>query len=534
MEIKHINIKYFRSIKNIDIVPAGINIFVGQNNHGKTNIFEAIEWFYNGSGNVDELTFQHDKNNTIEVEIEFNGAQEGIEKMLNEKKKEVLKKFLGSEDTIKIRRMSIDSKKREIFNENKDTWVANPAGFDNALNDLLPTLEYVKTENTLKDVSSYKKGTPIAQMLSGVLSAILSEDPQYQKFQKDFEELFSDDNSAVRRQLDNLSDKVEGFLQKQFPDCSKVEFTIGQPSFDDLLKNFDTEIDDGVRTKADEKGDGMQRALMLAILQTYCEFRKENKERSKNFVFLIDEGELHLHPSAQRKLKEALKDISQNGDQVLLNTHSPVLIADRDESQKLFKVEKVNKITNVSEILDSDKKYVVYDMLGGKPADLLLPSNFIIVEGRSDYEFMKIMMDRFYPEYKNMHILYSEGDIERQKATLRAVGDTYNTLYCNPVYKDRAVLLCDKPSEGRKTENYNSFVKSFSLQEDNNIFTLSETDIEMIYPAPYKKRKEELTDDFDKVKYAIEVANAITKEDFESSMLKVHNALKMAYAKSYK
>jgi putative ATP-dependent endonuclease of the OLD family len=450
------------------------------------------------------------------------------------RRKKTLEKLIGIDDTVKMKRTSVDPKKREIFNENKREWVVNPAGLDPALNDLLPTLEYVKTENTLKDVSSYKKGTPIAQMLSGVLSAILLEDPQYQKFQKDFEELFSSENSAVKRQLDDLSDKVERFLQKQFPDCSKVDFTIAEPSFDDLLKNFDTEIDDGVRTKADEKGDGMQRALMLAILQTYCEFRKENKERSKNFVFLIDEGELHLHPSAQRKLKEALKDISQNGDQVLLNTHSPVLIADRDESQKLFKVEKVNKITNVSEILDVDKKYVVYDMLGGKPADLLLPSNFIIVEGRSDYEFMKIMMDRFYPEYKNMHILYSEGDIERQKATLRAVGDTYNTLYCNPVYKDRAVLLCDKPSEGGKTEIYNSFVKSFNLKEDNNIFTLSETDIEMIYPAQYKKRKEELTNDFDKVKYAIEVAKAITKEDFESSMLKVHNALKMAYDKSYK
>lgn len=534
MEIKHISIKYFRSIKEVNIDPAEINIFVGQNNHGKTNIFEAIEWFYNGSGNPEDLYFQHDKSNIIEVEIEFHGAQDGIDKMLNEKKKEVLKKLIGSDDTIKIRRTSTDSKKREIFNEDKEHWVVNPAGFDTALNDLLPTLEYVKTENSLKDVSAYKKGTPIAQMLSGVLSAILSEDPQYQKFQKDFEELFSDDNSAVKRQLDNLSNKVEGFLQKQFPDCSKVDFAIRQPAFDDLLKNFDTEIDDGIKTRAEEKGDGMQRALMLAILQTYCEFRKEKKESSKSFIFLIDEGELHLHPSAQRKLKDALKDISQNGDQVLLNTHSPVLIADNDEKQKLYKVEKQNKITNVSEILDSDKKYVVYDMLGGKPADLLLPSNFIIVEGRSDYEFLKIIVDRFYHQYQDIHVLYSEGDIERQKATLRAVGDTYCTLYCNPVYKDRVILLCDKPSEGKKTDNYNEFIQSFKLQEDNNIFTLPETDIEMTYPEPYKKRKEELTGDFDKVKYAKEVANAITKEDFQNNMPKAFNALEKAYEYSYK
>ena len=40
---------------------------------------------------------------------------------------------------------------------------------------------------------------------------------------------------------------------------------------------------------ASEKGDGMQRALMLAILQTYCAFRREKgDDSSKYFLFFID------------------------------------------------------------------------------------------------------------------------------------------------------------------------------------------------------------------------------------------------------
>ncbi len=43
MRIEKITIKNFRSIKEAIINPQRFNIFVGQNNHGKSNLFEAIE-----------------------------------------------------------------------------------------------------------------------------------------------------------------------------------------------------------------------------------------------------------------------------------------------------------------------------------------------------------------------------------------------------------------------------------------------------------------------------------------------------------
>lgn len=50
----------------------------------------------------------------------------------------------------------------------------------------------------------------------------------------------------------------------------------------------------------------MQRALMLAIIQVYADYRKENEDLGKSFLFFIDEAEPHLHPAAQRKLKSLL------------------------------------------------------------------------------------------------------------------------------------------------------------------------------------------------------------------------------------
>jgi AAA15 family ATPase/GTPase len=46
MRLSKIVIQNFRSISNAEILPSKFSVFVCQNNHGKTNLFEAIEWFY--------------------------------------------------------------------------------------------------------------------------------------------------------------------------------------------------------------------------------------------------------------------------------------------------------------------------------------------------------------------------------------------------------------------------------------------------------------------------------------------------------
>lgn len=45
MKITRIRIENFRSIKETEFITSDFNIFVGQNNCGKTNFFEALEFF---------------------------------------------------------------------------------------------------------------------------------------------------------------------------------------------------------------------------------------------------------------------------------------------------------------------------------------------------------------------------------------------------------------------------------------------------------------------------------------------------------
>ncbi|MBU2035998.1 MAG: AAA family ATPase [Patescibacteria group bacterium] len=543
MKITKITIENYRSVKHEVIVPSKFNIFVGQNNHGKTNIFEAVEWFFNGSKKdepINDIRYGRTGKSEVFVEIEFSGALEGVEAMRNEGNKTKIRKLLDKFDTVAIRRTSNDPKTRIIILDGKQI-EKNPAGFDNTLNDFLPKFEYVDTKKFYEELVKYGKNTPIGSMLSGVLEVLLQENDDYKEFREKFDELFGSEQSQIKAELDNLSGKVKIYLEKQFPECVKVEFTVRQPAFEELLKNFTTTIDDGVVTNADEKGDGMQRALMLAIIQTYADFRKENEDVGKSFLFFIDEAELHLHPTAQRSLKNALYELSLKGDQVFINTHSSVFVADEFEFQEIFKVEKVNKKTGAKPIKVKDKQTVVYELLGGSPSDLLLPKNFLIVEGRSEEAFLTGIVKRFYSSKPTIQIIFASGDINKQEKSMDAINTAYIPLGVrSSIYKERLVILCDKPKNEKKENDKKRFLSANKhLEVNGQYFELPLDALEKYYPKPWVKTDTEikrLDKEMDgKMLLAKDVVSQNIKQDqFEKEMPILFQALMKCWEFAYK
>lgn len=536
MRINTIRIVNFRSLRNADLTLSEFNVFVGQNNHGKTNLFEAIEWFYNGNGDLAKIPFLRDPQVEVAVEIEFAGIQAGIETVKNEKNREAFRKFAEDRDVIRVIRRKSDSMKRALWVEAKNEWSSkNFAGFDKAFNDCLPRLEYVSTLTRLAEISKYAKKTPIGLMLSGVLNAVLEQSPKYQEFRQKFEEVFGATDSDVRVKLDALSGQVKEHLEQQFPDCAKVTFEVSEPGLEELLKTFETTINDGIETTAEEKGDGMQRALMLAIIKTYSDFRRENDHLGKRFLFLIDEAELHLHPTAQRQLKEALLHLAKSGDQVLLNTHSSVLVADDHAKQSLFRVEKLKQATTITLLTKEQKQSVVYELLGGSPADLLLPRNFVIVEGGSDTRFLQLLLERYYADKPQIQIVHAEGDLKKQKRSMAGINTVLVPLYGTPIYRDRLILLCDKPCPDR-VKDFENFSASYkALDGKGQLLVLPVGSLEEYYPAPWTKTAVQVKEMKigEKTALASEVGRTISRTDFEAKMSVVFEALSKAWANAY-
>jgi len=546
MKISNIKIDNFRSIQQTEFLTTDFNIFVGQNNCGKTNFFEAIEFFFNGvgkSGRLEDLKYKRETEREIAVEVSFTGAIDGAAQMQNAANRTKIENALGGSDTVTFRRSSLLPAKRKMFLNGQEV---NPGtGFDAALNDFLPKFEYVNTKQYYDSVAKYGKSTPIGIMLSGVLTAILQENEQYQQFQAKFRELFEDDNSEIKAEFDNVGNNVKIHLEKQFPDCTKVKFEVSAPVFDDLLKNFETTVDDGIETLAEEKGDGMQRALMLAIIQAYADFRKANEDVGKSFLFFIDEAELHLHPTAQRNLKIVLHILSQTRDQVFINTHSSVFVADYYTSQTIFKVEKNSGETTIQSVTDFEKPYVVYELLGGSPADLLLPRNFLIVEGLSELELLTRVIKRFYPDKPQIQIIKANGDIDQAERTINAIEKLFTPLEAS-IYKDRAVILIDQPSAQKQAGVAQFLVTYNHLNANNLFFRLAERDIEQCYPnqpdptyVNWKKTQAELdavNANGDKIitgkkkrQLAKHVGDNITQVQFEADLQVCFNALERCW-----
>ena len=537
MKIIRIKVQNFRSIKTSNFDCKDFNVFVGQNNCGKTNLFEAIEWFYTGTTkatNLKDISYGHDTLNEIIVEIEFIGAQDGILKMRNEANGSKLRTVIDISDSIIVKRSSVDNK-RKIIIQGKEIEKL-PTGFDSAFNDFLPRFEYINTKQYFDSVAKYGKTTPIGIMLSGVLTTILEKNIQYKEFQNKFEELFESDKSDIKIEFNNLGNKVKLHLEKQFPDTTKVKFEVTPPVFDDLLKNFDTTVDDGVETKASEKGDGMQRALMLAIIQAYSDFRKQNDDVGKSFLFFIDEAELHLHPTAQRNLKNVLLELSSTIDQVFINTHSSVLVADEHSNQQIFKVEKTNKETNILPIGELDKPYIIYELLGGNPADLLLPRNFFIVEGPSEVEFLTLVVKRFYSEKSQIQIIPAEGDTDQSERTINSIEKVFSPLN-KSLYKEKIIILCDKPSALRENGVKDFLLRFKELQKNNQIIFLPVGSLEEYYPnyLDWKRTSAQVSKMSGKQKRQLgkRVGQEIEKAQFENEMKVIFNALESAWNNAF-
>lgn len=550
MKITDIKIDNFRSIKQTKFTTTDLNIFVGQNNCGKTNFFEAVEFFFNGiskSTKLEDLKFKRETEREIIVEVTFTGAIDGAAQMQNVANRTKIENALDGSDIVTFKRSSLLPTKRKMFINGTEV---NPGtGFDAALNDFLPKFEYINTKQYYDSVAKYGKTTPIGIMLSGVLTAILQENEQYQQFQAKFRELFEDDNSEIKAEFDNVGNNVKIHLEKQFPDCTKVKFEVSAPVFDDLLKNFETTVDDGIETLAEEKGDGMQRALMLAIIQAYADFRKANEDVGKSFLFFIDEAELHLHPTAQRNLKNVLHILSQTRDQVFINTHSSVFVADNYASQTIFKVEKNSGETSINSVTDLEKPYVVFELLGGSPADLLLPRNFLIVEGLSEFELLTRVIKRFYSDKPVIQIVKANGDIDQAERSINAIEKLFTPLDTS-IYKNKTIILIDQPS-AQKQAGVAQFLTTYNhLGINNQFFRLAERDIEQCYPnqpcptyTNWKKTQAELDavnangeriiTGKKKRQLAKHVGDNITQAQFETDLQICHNALEKCWELSH-
>lgn len=151
-------------------------------------------------------------------------------------------------------------------------------------------------------------------------------------------------------EFNSFFDKFSAALQgavKGFVHSLAVDFSAYDPNnYAKSLRIYAKEGDD-IRS-FEEFGTGEQQVLLMAFVKAYMEVFT-----SESFVLIIEEPEAHLHPLAQKWLKEYIVEMCATGIQVVISTHSTDFI-DAEYLDGLVRVYKEGGTTKAIQLSKED------------------------------------------------------------------------------------------------------------------------------------------------------------------------------------
>lgn len=345
-EIKLENFRCFSGNHELVFKP-GINYLVGNNNCGKTTIFRAIEFLQSAKNKEDWIT-KGKENEDISVEIKFKG--EDLNEILDQDSLSKYAKYVYNNELI-VRRSSrrttwTDSKNKEkeigiknvaLYNKEERKY-ENPTGIDKTINALFET-QFVWSDIDNEDYQDFNK-TKILGRIIHALAEHFNQTDSWKQLVTAHEEAFGDGGFSA--ELRDVESKIEEVMSNQYGE-TKVEIGFDLPDIDSFLKIGQIQLEDnGIRTEANQKGTGMQRALALNLIQVYSSISSENSDKLRPIFFFLDEPETFLHPKAQDKLLDSLEELSKRS-QIFITTHSPYLLRNynsKNDDLKIFSRDK--------------------------------------------------------------------------------------------------------------------------------------------------------------------------------------------------
>lgn len=325
--IKSVTIKNFRSVKDEEFdvaIPngkpgSGLTVFVGPNNVGKTNVCRAVEALFNKFSEADK-SFNEDAETLIRLEFTSTEFEKSIETYVQPDKQRVYKSYIESGNKVFAQRTDSESISK-IFFKNAEGEFVNQSGIDAPFSKWMK-FRSVTPELSTEEVTKYGSTSILGDLLNKIFQEIETED-KYEDLKTIFRDLFEED-SVFEKKSAEISKSVSSFVKNSYGEVG-VNFKPERPDISQLTKNVKTIIEDGNHTsEISQKGSGLQRAVILALIQTYAQ-SFEKSEHKKPFYLVIDEPELSLSAQGQKKLLKALRVISQN-EQIFLITHSPYFV----------------------------------------------------------------------------------------------------------------------------------------------------------------------------------------------------------------
>lgn len=141
---------------------------------------------------------------------------------------------------------------------------------------------------------------------------------------KSYENLIKESAAFVKGHVDSLFSKDTISIRKLLEGAiahKAISFKLLDDGKNELYKNVQVFVNDGIDRPIHEKGTGIQSAVIIALFSLYC-----NEFHSNSSLLIAEEPELYLHPQARRvisaELNKFLNGSKTQERQLIISTHS--------------------------------------------------------------------------------------------------------------------------------------------------------------------------------------------------------------------
>jgi len=460
MKLRKVNIKGFRSIRDITFEINDFLCFVGQNNHGKSNIFQALNLFFSSGtkGIIPGIFFRCPTGKECEVVIEAKFedlSQAELEKLRPWTVDEVFtvsKKYwiedgkpqVSYEALMKIPK---DEWLREDFENYSDRSVVsglpiskflpesgriskqaykeaiekyieaypdiehieerrvNPAGYKQVLDGYLPEFHLVPAVRDVTEETKTSGATLLSRLLNVIISRIARQNPAFKNLEETFQEIkIMIEGKTPEEKLVEITELEEKLRHELGPWDVGLSIGVEAPDIERVFQlGTSITLDDGIPTGVDEKGHGLQRYLIFALMRVWAaeamraQAEEDREIRERSNIFAFEEPELFLHPQMCRATYESLKQIS-NTDQSLICTHSPHFI-DMEDYRHIVIVKKMDleigtKVQRIERELFEDERKRQFNMVRFFNPDrneLFFARKVVLVEGATEKTVLPLL-----------------------------------------------------------------------------------------------------------------------------------------------
>lgn len=282
-----------------------------------------------------------------------------------------------------------------------------------------------------------------------------------------------EDGSIMGELADKLGETATTYLEEVWPE-HRVSLRVHTATPTITFHVVERDTPAGGRYEVAERSDGFKH--FFAILLNLA--AENSTEQLKDCLILLDEPEVHLHPSGAKFLRDELLKIAKYNT-VVYSTHS-IFMIDRLCLDRHYKIFKENETTQILKIDSSNpfKEELIYESLGTSIFELISEHN-ILFEGLTD----KKLFDAFTHKYR---VDIKPLDINTMSVDGESHFDKYCKFFNNKSIRGYVVADADTPGVNAKTrvlrENSN-YTASNTFDLNDIVQTGKQSSLEDLLPV---------------------------------------------------